>query len=77
MVCFIEFYCALNCQLMSIVGERCFVRQHVRRFFNTILREIGDWKSDTRERAVGLLKVLYIFLRPIFCIVFEIFVRSV
>ena len=37
------------------LGARILVRSYVRRYLTGLYKEIGDWISDTRERASNLL----------------------
>lgn len=39
------------------IGIRLFVRGHVKRFLNVLIKEIMNWKSETRLKSVKLLKV--------------------
>ena len=39
------------------LGTRLFVRSNCRRFLQPLMRELGDWKDQTRVHAARLLRV--------------------
>mmetsp|Transcript_11682 Transcript_11682/g.21301 ORF Transcript_11682/g.21301 Transcript_11682/m.21301 type:complete len:801 (-) Transcript_11682:26-2428(-) len=58
------------------IGTRLYVRQHTRRFLSTILRELGDWKSTTRLRAIGLLHTTLVYSEESLTMELHLFVKT-
>jgi hypothetical protein len=44
------------------IGARLFVRGHCRRFLKPLMRELGDWKDETRVHAARLLRVCIVYM---------------
>ena len=44
------------------LGTRLFVRSNCRRFLQPLMRELGDWKDQTRVHAARLLRVCLVYM---------------
>ena len=44
------------------IGTRLYVRSNARNFIFTVMRELGDWRQETKRSSVKLFKVCLVYL---------------